>query len=96
MFKIAIAAAVVALSSAAALAQGLPNVKGTVQKVDAAAEKLSIEHDAIPNLSMDPMTMVFRVADKAMLTRVKAGDLVTFNADRVNGQITVTRIEKSK
>ena len=44
----------------------------------------------------DGMTMVFRVQDPAMLKQVKAGDKVKFDADRVNGQITVTKIEKSK
>ena len=31
-----------------------------------------------------------------MLKQVKAGDKVQFTADRVNGQITVTSIKKSK
>jgi len=42
------------------------------------------------------MTMVFRVLDPAMLKQVKVGDKVQFEADRVNGQITVTRIQKAK
>ncbi len=80
-----------------ALAQAaIPMVKGKVTKVDAAAEKISIDHDKIPNLDMDAMTMVFRAGDKAMLKQVKAGDQVQFTADRVNGQITVTKIQKSK
>jgi Cu/Ag efflux protein CusF len=31
-----------------------------------------------------------------MLAAVKVGDKIKFEADRVNGQITVTKIEKSK
>jgi Cu(I)/Ag(I) efflux system protein CusF len=31
-----------------------------------------------------------------MLQAVKVGDKVKFEADRVNGRITVTKIEKSK
>ena len=31
-----------------------------------------------------------------MLKQVKVGGKVQFEADRVNGQITVTRIEKAK
>ena len=42
------------------------------------------------------MTMVFRAADPAMLKTVKAGDKVKFDADKVNGQLTVTKIEKAK
>lgn len=92
-----IALAVALGAAPAAWAQGTSMVKGTVEKVDAAAEKISIHHEAIPNLSMDgDMTMIFKAGDKAMLRQVKAGEKVQFTADRVNGQITVTRIEKAK
>jgi Cu/Ag efflux protein CusF len=43
-----------------------------------------------------PMTMVFRVPDAAMLKGLKAGDKVKFDADKVNGQYTVTSIQKAK
>ena len=79
----------------AALAQGAM-VSGTVEKVDASADKITINHGPIPNLNMDAMTMVFRAGDKAMLKQVKSGDKVQFSADRVNGQITVTKIQKAK
>ncbi len=36
--------------------------------------------------------MVFRVKDPAMLKGVKVGDKVKFEADRVNGLITVIKI----
>jgi Cu/Ag efflux protein CusF len=42
------------------------------------------------------MTMVFRVQDPAMLKQVKVGDKVRFEADRISGQFTVTKIEKAK
>ncbi|MDF2119258.1 copper-binding protein [Roseiarcaceae bacterium H3SJ34-1] len=51
---------------------------------------------AIPNLDIGEMTMVFKAGDPAMLKTVKAGDKVRFTADRVNGQLTVTKIEKTK
>jgi len=37
-----------------------------------------------------------RFGDAAMLKGVKAGDKIKFDADRVNGQITVTKLQKSK
>jgi Cu(I)/Ag(I) efflux system protein CusF len=40
--------------------------------------------------------MVFRVQDAALLKGVKAGDKVQFQADRVNGQLSVLKIEKGK
>jgi Cu/Ag efflux protein CusF len=40
------------------------------------------------------MTMVFRVSDPALLTRVKPGDKVRFTADKVDGALTVMSIER--
>ncbi|MBJ6128320.1 copper-binding protein [Microvirga splendida] len=80
--------------SGAALAQDLPVVSGTVEKVDTAQGKITIDHGPIKNLDMDAMTMVFRAQDPALLKGVKAGDKVQFTADRVNGQISVTSIKK--
>jgi Cu/Ag efflux protein CusF len=77
-------------------AQNLPMVSGTVEKVDAAAGKITIDHGAIPNLNMDAMTMVFRAQDPAMLKAVKPRDKIRFTAERVNGQITVTKIQKGR
>ena len=72
-------------------------VIGQVIKIDASAGKITLKHGPIKKLDMeDGMTMVFKVQDPAMLTQVKVGDKVKFDADRVNGQITVTNIEKSK
>jgi Cu/Ag efflux protein CusF len=72
-------------------------VNGQVTKIDASAGKITLKHGPIKKLDMDePMTMVFRVQDPAMLKQVKVGDKVKFEADRVNGQITVTKIEKAK
>ena len=94
----AIASIIVALSvPSVLLAQGAPPlVRGTVENVDNAQGKITIDHGKIPNLDMDAMTMVFRAADLAMLKRVKKGDKVQFAADRVDGQITVTKIQKAK
>jgi Cu(I)/Ag(I) efflux system protein CusF len=76
-----------------ALADG-DMVKGEVMKVDKAAGKVTLKHGPIKKLDMDSMTMVFRVADPAMLDKIKAGDKIEFEADRVNGAITVTKIGK--
>jgi Cu/Ag efflux protein CusF len=77
-----------------ALAQSTPLVKGTVTKVDAGADKITIKHEPIPNLDMGQMTMVFKPASADMVKQVKAGDTIHFTADRVNGQITITSIKK--
>lgn len=88
-------AALVALSSEV-VAETAPFVVGKVVKVDSAAGKVTIDHQKIPNLDMEAMTMVFRAADPAVLNAAKAGDKIRFKADTVNGQLTVTTIEKAK
>ena len=83
-------------AAAAPVTKALPMVAGEVTKVDIEQGKLSIKHAAIPNLGMDPMTMVFKAADPAMVKDLKAGDKIQFTADKVNGQLTATKIEKAK
>lgn len=80
----------------AALAQTV-TADGQVQKVDASAGKITLKHGPMKALDMDmPMTMVYPVKDPSLLQGLKAGDKVKFDAERVNGQITVTKIEKAK
>ena len=82
--------------SASALAQSAA-ATGEVRKVDAAAGKITLHHGSMKQLGMeDPMTMVYRVPDSAMLKQLKAGDKVKFVAERVNGVLTIIKIEKTK
>lgn len=97
---ILVAASILALSTAfsprSATAQA-EVVNGQVTKIDESAGKITIKHGPIKKFDMDDgMTMVFRAQDPAMLKTVKPGDKVKFETDRVNGQFTVIKIEKSK
>lgn len=84
------------LSSVAGYAQDAA-ARGEVKKIDEAAGKITLKHGPIKSLDMDEgMTMVFRVKDPALLKSVKVGDKVKFDAARVDGQIVVTTIQKSK
>jgi Cu(I)/Ag(I) efflux system periplasmic protein CusF len=70
-------------------------IDGQVTKIDEAAGKITIRHGPLKQFGMDePMTMVYRAGDAALLKTVKPGDTIRFAADRLNGQFTVTRIEK--
>ena len=72
-------------------------IDGQIVKVDPSAKKITIKHGPIPKLDMeDGMTMVYAAPDPDMLKAVKAGDKVKFDADSVNGQLTLTKIEKAK
>ena len=90
-----ILALALSVNSLAADAQSL--IAGRVVKIDRAAKKITIKHGPIPKLDMDEgMTMVFAAPDPSMLTAVKVGDTVNFDAERVNGQLTLIKIEKAK
>jgi Cu(I)/Ag(I) efflux system periplasmic protein CusF len=78
-----------AAQSAAALSDG------EVRKVDKDAKKITIKHGPLQKLDMPPMTMVFQVKDPAMLDQVKVGDKVKFEAEKVGGAFTVTKIERA-
>jgi len=85
------------LVSLATLAQSSTMADGEVVKIDRSAGKITIKHGPIKKLAMDEgMTMVFRAEDPALLKQVKAGDKIKFDAENVNGQYTVTKIEKKK
>jgi Cu(I)/Ag(I) efflux system protein CusF len=87
-------AAATLLCIAPVLAQSLAD--GEIRRVDKEAKKLTIKHGPIPNLDMESMTMVFHVKDPAMLDQVKEGDKIKFQADKISGQYTVTKIEVPK
>lgn len=71
-------------------------VRGEVTKTDADAGTITIKHEAIKKYDMDGMTMVFKAGDPAMLKQVEPGDKIMFHPDKVQGQFTVTKIEKAK
>lgn len=75
-------------SAAAAMSEG------EIKKVDQEAGKITIKHGPLANLDMPAMTMVFRVKDPAMLGQVQPGDKIKFTADKVNGALTVTALQK--
>ena len=95
IFAILVALTLGAGSQTAFAQSGL--VDGEITRVDQSTNKITLRHGPIKKLGMDQgMTMIFSAKDAAMLNGVKAGDKVKFDAERVNGQFTVTRIEKTK
>ena len=77
-----------------ALAAG---ISGEVKKIDAGAGKITLKHGPAKRLGMDePMTMVYRVKDPAMLKQVKVGDVVTFEAEEAAAGYTVTKMDKAR
>ncbi|WP_368170293.1 copper-binding protein [Aeromonas sp. R4-3] len=68
--------------------------KGVISRIDEASGKVGIKHEAIANLKMPPMNMVFLLADPAQLQGLKVGDAVLFHAENPAGKLTVTAIQK--
>ncbi len=66
---------------------------GEVRKVDPANGKVTLKHGEIKHLDMPGMTMVFNVADKALLAKLKPGDKVRFMAVDEGGKLVVTDIQ---
>jgi Cu(I)/Ag(I) efflux system periplasmic protein CusF len=71
-------------------------VDAEVRKVDKDARKITLKHGEIKNLDMPAMSMAFQVKDPAFLDKVKAGDNVSFTAEKLNGAYTITTIELRK
>lgn len=67
--------------------------KATVKKIDVKAKKVTLIHEELKSLDMPAMTMVFQVADDAMLEKLKKGETIEFVADRINGKLTVTKVK---
>ena len=68
-------------------------IKGEVRRIDTENRKLTIKHEAIPDLEMAAMTMAFRVADTISIDKLKAGDKIRFSMGQVQGKWVVVAIE---
>jgi Cu/Ag efflux protein CusF len=108
-FKLALVAGAIAVAAAVGLpVQAQPATaaastdaaseltEAEVRKVDKENRKITLKHGAIKNLDMPPMTMVFQIADAAMLDKFQPGDKVRFRATSDAGKLTVTSIQPAK
>jgi Cu(I)/Ag(I) efflux system protein CusF len=82
--------------TAAAGAASMAMTAGEVRKVDLAQGKVTLKHEAIANLDMPAMTMVFRVQSVDMLKNLKPGDKVQFHAESSGGAMLVTHIQAAR
>lgn len=72
----------------------LPLVNGEVRRIDRPNRKLTIRHEAIPNLNMEGMTMVFGVVEPKLLDDLEPGDRIRFTVRCEEGRMMVMRIER--
>ena len=72
----------IALVPAIAIAQSASGISAKVEKVDESANKVTLDHAAIPGLDMPAMTMVYKVQDPKMLKSVKAESKIQHREDQ--------------
>ncbi len=97
IIRITAALALTAGLAAGAFAADGAAISGEVKKIDESAGKITLKHGPAKSLGMDePMTMVYRVKDPAMLKQVKVGDKVSFEAEEAASGYTVTKLQKAK
>lgn len=69
---------------------------GEVVRVDKGQAKVTVKHGAIAELGLPAMAMAYRVSDAQWLDQLKAGDRVRFDADKVAGLYTITRLSLAR
>ena len=64
-----------------------------VRKVDLEQGRLTLRHERIESLDMEPMTMVFRVGEGVSLEGLGEGAKVRFQVERQQGRVVITALE---
>ena len=69
---------------------------GQVVKIDEGAGKITVTHGPIQGIGINESgrTDEFAVKDGLVFNALKEGDKIRFAAERVNGEPTITRLEK--
>ncbi len=88
------AVAPIRLAAADTVQTSTVSAVGVVQQTRPEQGKIKISHEAIPALDWPPMTMLFRVKDKAVLEGIAAGDKVRFELEKGATGLEITRMEK--
>jgi Cu(I)/Ag(I) efflux system periplasmic protein CusF len=67
-------------------------ISGDVTNVDPTSGTITIRHDANQRLKLGNSTDTFRVSEPIMLNAIRPGAHIRFAADRINGQLSITKI----
>lgn len=82
------------MSPAAPAASGPIMGIGKVSAIDAKAGTVTIDHQAIPAIGWDAMSMGFTASDPTMLKDLKVGDGVSFELKSAAEKTTIVKIQK--
>ncbi|WP_114968889.1 copper-binding protein [Rhodoferax ferrireducens] len=77
----------------AQMAQMTHKALGVVKKVDPKAGVVTLAHEAVNSMNWPPMTMGFKVKDKALLAKLKEGQKVAFEFVQEGDDYVVTQIK---
>lgn len=66
---------------------------GVIKSTDRENGMATVDHEDVPGY-MAAMEMTLKVSDRAMLERVKAGDVVEFELFREGSTLTITKLKK--
>ena len=67
-----------------------------IRKIDKDSKRITLKHEAIKNLDMPGMTMVFKVKDAALLDNAQVGDKVKVKIIQEGGSYVVTEMVTGK
>jgi Cu/Ag efflux protein CusF len=68
------------------------DARGEVEMIRASQGKVKIKHGPIDKYGMPAMTMMFKVADPALLGKLKKGSTIDFDIDNSSGGFVITDI----
>lgn len=74
----------------------LPKVAGEIRKIKLKSGKITIRHEAIPNLDMPGMSMVFRIEEGLDISALEKGDKVEFTVVDKDGKMVIMSIDKTE
>lgn len=77
----------------AAGAQTTHEAKGTVKKINAKTGYVTIAHGPVNSLSWPPMTMSFKVKDKATLDKLAVDKKIDFGFVKEGDDYVVTKVQ---
>lgn len=75
-------------------ATGPVTSSGKIVAIDTAAGTVTLDHQAIPEVKWEAMSMAFTATDPAMLKDLKVGDSVSFDLKSAAEPTKITRISK--
>ena len=70
--------------------------RAVIVKVEPEKARVVLNHQRIKSLSMEPMTMPFKVANGAALAAFKPGDKVRFTVIEKNDHLVIDAIEADR